>query len=72
MSVLTREAILDELESGRLKIEPWDPDQLGAASIDLRLGDQIRVIEPGDGPIELRENADYRNYTRVLREMNST
>ncbi len=65
MSVLTREAILEELESGRLKIEPWVPDQLGAASIDLTLGTEIRVIEPGDGPIDLNEDADYRNYTRV-------
>ena len=65
MSVLTREAILEELETGRLKIDPWVPDQLGAASIDLTLGDRIRVIEPGDGPIDLYEDADYRNYTRV-------
>lgn len=65
MTVLTREAILEELESGRLKIEPWFPDQLGAASIDLTLGDQIRVIDPGDGPIDLREDADYRDYTQV-------
>lgn len=65
MSVLTREAILEELESGRLKIEPWVPDQLGSASIDLTLGDQIRVIEAGDEPIDVREDADYRNYTRI-------
>ena len=65
MSVLTREAILEELESGRLKIDPWVPDQLGAASIDLTLGDQIRVIEPGEAPIDLYEDADYRDHTRV-------
>ena len=70
MAVLTRDAILEELQSGRLKIDPWAPDQLGAASIDLTLGDQIRVIEPGDAPIDLREDADYRNYTslRLLAE----
>jgi len=65
MSVLTREVILAELESGRLKIDPFTPDQLGAASIDLTLGDEIRVFESGDGPIDLREEADYRDYTRL-------
>jgi dCTP deaminase len=65
MAVLTREAILEELESGRLKIEPFAIDQLGAASIDLTLGDEIRVIETGNGPIDLNEDADYRDHTRL-------
>jgi dCTP deaminase len=65
MSVLTRQAILEELESGRLKIEPFALDQLGAASIDLTLGDEIRVIEAGNGPIDLSEDADYRDHTRL-------
>ncbi len=65
MSVLTREAILAELDSGRLKIEPLALDQIGAASIDLTLGHEIRVIHPGDGPIDLREDADYRDHTQV-------
>ncbi len=65
MSVLTRQAILEELESGRLKIEPFALDQLGAASIDLTLGGEIRVIEAGDGPIDLREDTDYRDHTRL-------
>jgi dCTP deaminase len=65
MPVLTREAIAAELSAGRLKIEPLEPDQLGAASIDLTLGDEIRVIEAGDGPIDVESGADYRDHTRV-------
>lgn len=67
MAVLTRSAILAEIESGRLAIEPLARDQLGAASIDLTLGDEIRVIEAGDGPIDLREDADYRDHTSLRR-----
>ena len=63
MSVLTRDAIARELESGRLRIEPFQRDQLGAASIDLTLGDEIRVIEPDGDPIDVYEDADYSNYT---------
>ena len=67
MPVLTRDAILAELAAGRLVIEPFEPDQLGAASIDLTLGDEIRVMLPESGPIELSEEVDYRDHTRRLR-----
>jgi len=67
MAVLTRDAIRAELDSGRLKIDPFEPDQLGAASIDLTLGDEIREFDAGIGPIDLREDADYRDHTQVLR-----
>ncbi len=70
MAVLTREVILREIESGRVVIDPFDPDQVGAASIDLTLGDQIRVIESGQAPIEIQDDTDFREHTdvRSLRE----
>jgi dCTP deaminase len=70
MAVLTREVILREIESGRVVIDPFDPDQVGAASIDLTLGDQIRVIESGQAPIEIQDDTDFRDHTDVqsLRE----
>ena len=67
MSVLTRDAILREIESGRLVISPFAPDQVGPASIDLTLGDEIRVIEPGSGPIDIQDDTDYRVHTRQQR-----
>ena len=66
MTVLTRDAILAELDAGRLAIAPFEREQLGAASIDLTLGDEIRVFDTGPGPIDLVESADYRDHTRVL------
>jgi len=67
MAVLTRDAILAEMEAGTLRISPFEPDQLGAASIDLTLGDEIRVIERGSEPIDLVADSDYRNHTRLER-----
>ena len=67
MPVLTREAILKEISAGRLAIDPFEADQLGAASIDLTLGDEIRVMLPGAAPIELSDEVDYRDHTRRLR-----
>jgi dCTP deaminase len=67
MAVLTRDAILREIDTGRLVIEPFQPDQVGPASIDLTLGEEIRVIEPGIATIEIRDDSDYRDHTEVRR-----
>lgn len=40
--VLTREEILKEIKKGRIKIEPFEPSQIGPASIDLSLGEEFR------------------------------
>jgi dCTP deaminase len=65
MTVLTRDAIRAELDAGRLVITPFEDDQLGAASIDLTLGDEIRVIERTAEPIDLLAGSDYRDHTSV-------
>jgi len=64
---LTRDSILHEIDSGRLKIEPLERDQVGVASIDLTLGAEIRVIRRAGGPIPGREETDYRDLTSVRR-----
>jgi dCTP deaminase len=63
MTVLTRDAILRELESGRLRVEPLAPDQVGPASIDLTLGREIRVLEPGGDVIPIRDGEDFRDHS---------
>lgn len=65
MAVLTREVIERELASGRLVIEPLAPEQIGPASVDLTLGDEIRVLEPGGECIPIRDETDYRDHTRA-------
>lgn len=66
MAVLTHDALLREIEAGRLAIDPFDPAQVGPASIDLTLGDQIRVIESGPEPIPIYDGVDFRDHTRSL------
>src|SRR5437879_9553720 len=65
--ILTHDVILAEIAKGRLAIEPLAPAQIGPASIDLHLGDEIRVFDDGTDPIEVTEDADYRAVTRVRR-----
>ena len=65
--ILTREAILRELAAGRLAIDPLTDDQIGPASIDLHLGNEIRVMESGGEEVAVTEDADYRRITEVRR-----
>jgi len=63
--ILTRDVILREIERGRIVVDPLLPDQIGPASIDLHLGDEIRVMEGGPDVIDVTEEADYRTVTQV-------
>jgi dCTP deaminase len=63
--ILTRDVILAEIAAGRVSIDPFSADQVGPASIDLHLGDEIRVIEGGPPVIDLNDAADYRTVSRV-------
>ena len=63
--ILTRDVILREIAAGRIAIDPFVEDQVGAASIDLHLGDEIRVMEGGPDVIDVTEAADYRAVTKV-------
>ncbi len=43
-SVLSDATIIELVEQGRIRIEPWDPSLVQPASVDLRLGDSFRVF----------------------------
>jgi len=43
-SVLSDGTILELVEAGRIRIEPWDPALVQPASVDVRLGDSFRVF----------------------------
>lgn len=65
--ILTREAILRELAAGRIVIDPLVADQVGPASIDLHLGDEIGVMDRSAEPVAVTDDADYRSSTTVRR-----
>ncbi len=43
-SVLSDGTILELVQRGRIRIDPWDPKMVQPASVDLRLGDSFRVF----------------------------
>ncbi len=65
--ILTRDVIRREIDAGRVVIDPLALDQIGPASVDLHLGEEIRVMHPGRGPVPVTDDADYRTFTDVRR-----
>ncbi len=56
MSVLSDGTIRELVNQGRISIEPWDPELVQPASVDLRLGDSFRVFHNHRAPaIDLRD-----------------
>ncbi len=59
MSVLSDRTIKEELASGRLGIEPLDPEAIQPASVDVRLDRQFRVFRPTARPfVDVRQPVD--------------
>ena len=63
--ILTRDVIRREIEAGRVVIDPFFADQVGPASIDLHLGDEIRVMHTGHEPLPEIDEVDYRTISEV-------
>ncbi len=64
--ILTHDEILKEIEAGRIGIDPYDPDSVGPASIDLRLGTEIRIFSPMPTVMPITTGSDYRDITYKL------
>ncbi|PIU30190.1 dCTP deaminase [Candidatus Woesearchaeota archaeon CG07_land_8_20_14_0_80_44_23] len=64
--ILSHEAILKEIKAKRIKISPFSKDSVGPASIDLTLGNKIRVFENIDRAIRVTGRSDYKKITRAF------
>ena len=65
--ILTHDVILAEIAAGRVAFDPYHPDQVGPASVDLHLGDEIRVASGPVEPVDVNDAADYTRFTEVRR-----
>src|SRR5690349_24245097 len=79
-SVLSDGTIRRLVDEGRIVIEPWDPELVQPASIDLRLGDSFRVfhnhrttaIDLRDPPMNLTEEVVVEEGDRKSTRLNSS
>ncbi|MCM8749217.1 dCTP deaminase [Thermomicrobiaceae bacterium CFH 74404] len=66
MGILTRSEILRLIEERALVIEPFDPSQVGPASIDLHLGREFRIFRPAREIFHVTDEADHRLVTELV------
>jgi len=65
--ILTKTEILKEIKKGSIKIEPFDVNAIGPASIDLTLDNQIRVFHKEKKSIEIKEEIDYKKHAKLIK-----
>ena len=67
MAILSGERILQLLKSGKVKIEPFAEEQVGAGSVDLHLGSEFRVFKKVHDIFQVDDNVDYTKITETIR-----
>lgn len=67
MSILTHDEIKKELKLGNIKISPKiSNDQISVASIDLHLANEFRTFLNINDVIDVRENTNYKDLTKLF------
>lgn len=66
MTILTKNEILKEIKKGNIKLEPFEPKNIGPASIDLRLGNKFRIFEKTNEIFDVKDESDYKKITKLI------
>jgi dCTP deaminase len=69
MTILTKDKIFREISKGNIKIEPFVPENVGPASIDLNLGNKFRIFKNSKKVYDAY-TTDYQDITE-LKELDS-
>lgn len=64
--ILTHNIILQEIKNGNIKITPFEPDQVGAGSVDLHLGNVFRRFKHYNGVFPVKDDADFEKITDIV------
>ncbi len=66
MGILTRGEIFKAIEKGDIAIDPFDPEKVGPASVDLHLGNDFRVFKKTHRIVKVTDDVDYRAVTEKV------
>jgi len=66
MTILARSEILEEIEHGRIRVEPYDREMVGPASIDLHLANAFRVFVRMPTDVKVLGDLDYKQFTKGI------
>lgn len=70
MSVLTAIEIINEIEQGRIKIQPFLKENVGSASVDLTLSAEFRVFAPSTEIFDVLNDVDYEAISSLKKREN--
>ncbi|TNE88084.1 MAG: dCTP deaminase [Deltaproteobacteria bacterium] len=66
MSILGRSEILSALADGSIKVDPYDPECVGPASIDLHLSRAFRLFVRLPMHVQVEDDIDYKDHTKGI------
>lgn len=66
MSILGKEAILEEIKKGNILIEPFNEKMLGPASVDLHLSYAFRVFVHLPNELSMTDDMDFKAATKGI------
>jgi dCTP deaminase len=66
MSILTHDEILKEISAGNITIDPFRPECVGPASVDLHLGNEFRVFRKVHDIVRVTPDANYEEITEKV------
>ena len=64
--ILTRDVVFKEIKDGRIGIDPFTPENMGPASLDLTLGNEFRIFKKPHEVYRVTEESDYRLVTELI------
>ncbi len=66
MSVLTQSALLKEIKAKRIKINPFNPNQVGPGSIDFHLDKAFRIFKQAKELFHVKDKIDYQSVSETI------
>ncbi len=66
MTILGKKKILELIDSGVIKIYPFDPSQVGPGSIDLHLGNVFRTFKKVHGIYHVTDDVNHEDITTLI------
>ena len=66
MSVLIGKEIEKALKRGLIKIEPFDPSQVGPGSVDLTLGNDFRIFKKQSKVYHIKNDSHFHDITKAV------
>lgn len=67
MTILARNELIALIKRGIIKVHPFHKSQVGAGSIDLHLDNVFRVFRKPYSTFHVKDDADYKSITHVIK-----